>query len=48
MFDQDGKGSISMTEFIEAMTHLSQADDSEKIVFLFKIYDTEGVYGHCH
>ncbi len=42
MIDQDSKGSISKIDFVSAMEKFSQADDEEKIVFLFKIYDTEG------
>ncbi len=46
IIDQDGKGSVSMTEFVDAMAKFSRADDTEKIVFLFKVYDTEGTRYH--
>lgn len=42
VIDQDSKGSISLAEFLEAASRLSSAGDTEKVVFLFKIYDVEG------
>ena len=43
IFDIDGDGSISMTEFLDKMYQFAgQQSDADKILFLFKIYDIDG------
>ncbi|QQP50862.1 NADPH oxidase_ EFhand calcium binding domain 5, partial [Caligus rogercresseyi] len=42
IFDQDGDEKISMTEFFESMNTFAAQGPTEKITFLFKIYDIDG------
>ncbi|XP_040567795.1 NADPH oxidase 5 [Lepeophtheirus salmonis] len=42
IFDQDGSGTISMSEFFESINTFAAQGPSEKIIFLFKIYDIDG------
>jgi len=43
IFDIDGDGTISMTEFLDKMYQFAgQQSDADKILFLFKIYDIDG------
>ena len=42
IFDADGSGTVSLEEFLETMHQFSQQGDQEKLLFLFKVYDTNG------
>ncbi|ODM93630.1 NADPH oxidase 5 [Orchesella cincta] len=42
IFDEDGSGSISLHEFLDAMHQFAGQDADDKIRFLFKVYDVDG------
>ena len=42
IFDSDGNGTISVSEFIETMHQFAGKSVDDKILFLFKIYDLDG------
>ncbi|CAL8089261.1 unnamed protein product [Orchesella dallaii] len=42
IFDEDGSGSISLHEFLDAMHQFAGQDCDDKIRFLFKVYDVDG------
>ena len=42
IFDQDGNGFISLSEFLETVDRFSSKDDDTKLEFLFRIYDVSG------
>ena len=44
IFDKDGSGTVSLAEFIETMHQFSGQGEDEKISFLFKVYDLNGMY----
>ena len=42
LFDSDGSGSISLTELLEALQLLIHGSESDKLHFLFQVYDVDG------
>lgn len=44
IFDKDNSGSISMQEFLDAMHQFAGKSPDDKIRFLFKVYDLDGMY----
>ena len=42
IFDKDKSGTISAAEFLETMSDFSKQGNTEKITYLFKIYDIDG------
>ena len=44
IFDKDGSGTVSLAEFIETMHQFSGQGEDEKISFLFKVYDLNGMF----
>ena len=42
IFDRDGNGDISLAEFIDTMYQFAGKGHTEKILFLFKVYDIDG------
>ena len=42
IFDCDGNGTVSMTEFIDTMHKFAGQSSDEKLVFLFRVYDLDG------
>ena len=45
IFDRDGNGDISLAEFIDTMYQFAGKGHTEKILFLFKVYDIDGKQG---
>ena len=43
IFDRDGNGDISLAEFIDTMYQFAGKGQAEKILFLFKVYDIDGM-----
>ncbi|KAK5901512.1 hypothetical protein CesoFtcFv8_006874 [Champsocephalus esox] len=43
LFDSDGSGSISLTELLEALQLLIHGSESDKLHFLFQVYDVDGI-----
>ena len=43
IFDKDDSGSISFQEFIDAMHQFAGQTPDDKIKFLFKVYDIDGI-----
>ena len=46
IFDRDGNGDISLAEFIDTMYQFAGKGQAEKILFLFKVYDIDGMCKH--
>lgn len=44
IFDKDNSGSISLHEFLDAMHQFAGQTPDDKIRFLFKVYDLDGMY----
>ena len=44
IFDQDGSGEISLAEFLDTMYKFAGKDPTNKLLFLFKVYDIDGRY----
>ena len=44
MFDTDGDGSINMKELVNGLQILTKGTESEKLKFLFKVYDIDGEF----
>lgn len=44
IFDKDDSGSISLQEFIDSIHQFSGQSADDKIRFLFKVYDIDGLY----
>lgn len=44
IFDKDNSGSISLNEFLDAMHQFAGQTPDDKIRFLFKVYDLDGMY----
>ena len=42
IFDVDGNGTVSMSEFIDTMHKFAGQSSDEKLVFLFRVYDLDG------
>ena len=42
--DQDGSGEISLAEFLDTMYKFAGKDPTNKLLFLFKVYDIDGTY----
>ena len=43
IFDIDGDGTITLTEFLDKMyQYAGQQTDADKVLFLFKVYDIDG------
>lgn len=42
LFDKDGDGLISQTEFIDTMFEFANQGPEEKVMFLFQVYDLDG------
>ena len=42
IFDCDGNGTVSMSEFIDTMHKFAGQSSDEKLVFLFRVYDLDG------
>ena len=42
MFDTDGDGSIDMKELVNGLQILTKGTESEKLKFLFNVYDIDG------
>ncbi|RDD42245.1 NADPH oxidase 5 [Trichoplax sp. H2] len=42
LFDEDGSGTISLNELMGGLNKLTSGDNSEKLRFLFKVYDVDG------
>ncbi len=42
IFDCDGNGTVSMSEFIDTMHQFAGQSSDEKLVFLFRVYDLDG------
>ena len=41
-FDSDGSGTIELNEFKSGLAKLSKQTDTEKLKFLFDLFDTSG------
>ena len=41
-FDSDGSGTIELNEFKSSLAKLSKQTDTEKLKFLFDLFDTSG------
>ncbi len=48
IFDCDGNGTVSMSEFIDTMHQFAGQSSDEKLVFLFRVYDLDGRKFHIH
>lgn len=46
IFDCDGNGTVSMSEFIDTMHKFAGQSSDEKLVFLFRVYDLDGKFLH--
>uniref|UniRef100_A0A3B5R2R7 NADPH oxidase 5 n=1 Tax=Xiphophorus maculatus TaxID=8083 RepID=A0A3B5R2R7_XIPMA len=42
LFDSDGSGSISLDELLKALNLLIHGDETDKLRFLFQVYDVDG------
>ena len=42
LFDTDGDGSIDMKELVNGLQILTKGTESEKLKFLFNVYDIDG------
>jgi Ca2+-binding EF-hand superfamily protein len=43
IFDKDGNNKISLAEFLDTMyQYAAHQTNSEKVLFLFKVYDIDG------
>uniref|UniRef100_A0A3B3V2I7 NADPH oxidase 5 n=1 Tax=Poecilia latipinna TaxID=48699 RepID=A0A3B3V2I7_9TELE len=45
LFDSDGSGSISLDELLKALNLLIHGDETDKLRFLFQVYDVDGFLG---
>lgn len=43
LFDSDGSGSISLDELLKALNLLIHGDETDKLRFLFQVYDVDGM-----
>ena len=48
IFDCDGNGTVSMSEFIDTMHKFAGQSSDEKLVFLFRVYDLDGKFLILH
>ena len=48
MFDKDGDGAISMHELVNGLRILTKGTESEKLKFLFDVYDIDGKLSFLH
>ena len=45
IFDIDGDGTLTLAEFLDKMyQYAGQQSDADKILFLFRVYDIDGIY----
>ncbi len=44
MFDTDGDGSIDMKELVNGLQILTKGSETEKLKFLFNVYDLDGEF----
>lgn len=42
LFDSDGSGTISLEELLKALSLLVHGNETEKLRFLFQVYDVDG------
>lgn len=42
LFDSDGSGSISLDELLKALDLLIHGSETDKLRFLFQVYDVDG------
>ena len=43
LFDEDKSGTISLRELINSVTILTQGSQEDKLKFLFRVYDVDGI-----
>ena len=43
IFDRDSDGEISLVEFLDTMHQFAGKGQAEKILFMFKMYDIDGM-----
>ena len=48
IFDVDGNGTVSMSEFIDTMHKFAGQSSDEKLVFLFRVYDLDGKQSYTY
>jgi len=48
LFDSDGSGSISLDELLKALNLLIHGNETDKLRFLFQVYDVDGQFSHTH
>ena len=48
IFDVDGNGTVSMSEFIDTMHKFAGQSSDEKLVFLFRVYDLDGKQSYIY
>lgn len=46
LFDSDGSGSISLDELLKALDLLIHGNETDKLRFLFQVYDVDGKYSN--
>lgn len=44
LFDKDGSGGISFAEFMESVQLYCSKSTEDKVRFIFKVYDINGVF----
>ena len=48
LFDSDGSSSISLEELLKALDLLIHGNETDKLRFLFQVYDVDGQPPHTH
>lgn len=48
LFDSDGSSSISLEELLKALDLLIHGNETDKLRFLFQVYDVDGQSTHTH